>query len=180
MIRAVLDTNVIVSGILTPKSVPATILKIGLEGKFKLVMSPHVIEEIERVIRYERVIALMRRHKLTCREVDDFMQKLKRVAMVTPGELEVTAVPSDPGDDMVFWDVVAATDVAPAEGHPRPADESPSAARLRHSRRLSSGPGLRGQRRAAIPGAGEAPGALPPGAVHQSPDPSRGAVSSRT
>jgi len=102
MIRAVLDTNVIVSGILTPKSVPATILKIGLEGKFKLIMSPHVIEEIERVIRYERVIALMRRHKLTCREVDDFMQKLKRVAMVTPGELEVTAVPSDPGDDMVL------------------------------------------------------------------------------
>ena len=102
MIRAVLDTNVIVSGILTPKSVPATILKIGLEGKFKLIMSPHVIEEIERVIRYERMIALMRRHKLTCREVDDFMQKLKRVAMVTPGELEVTAVPSDPGDDMVL------------------------------------------------------------------------------
>ena len=61
-----------------------------------------VIEEIERVIRYERAIALMRRHKLTCREVDDFMQKLKRVAMVTPGELEVTAVPSDPGDDMVL------------------------------------------------------------------------------
>ena len=102
MIRAVLDTNVIVSGILTPKSVPATILKIGLEGKFKLIMSPHVIEEIERVIRYERMIALMRRHKLTCREVDDFMQKHKRVAMVTPGELEVTAVPSDPGDDMVL------------------------------------------------------------------------------
>ena len=102
MIRAILDTNVIVSGILTPKSVPATILKIGLEGKFKLVISPQVIEEIERVIRYERVIALMRRHKLTCREVDDFMQKLKRVAMVTPGELEVTAVPSDPGDDMVL------------------------------------------------------------------------------
>ena len=102
MIRAILDTNVIVSGILTPKSVPATILKLGLEGKFKLVISPHVIEEIERVSHYEKVVALMRRHHLTCREVDDFMQKLKRVAMVTPGELEVTAVPSDPGDDMVL------------------------------------------------------------------------------
>jgi putative PIN family toxin of toxin-antitoxin system len=102
MIRAVLDTNVIVSGILTPKSVPATILKLGLEGKFKLVISPHVIEEIGRVIRYEKVIALMKRHNLTRREVDDLIQRVKRVALVTPGELEVTAAPSDPADDMVL------------------------------------------------------------------------------
>lgn len=56
MIRAVLDTNVIVSGVLKEDSIPGQLLKAFLEEeKFLLVTSIEILREIASVLRYPKI-----------------------------------------------------------------------------------------------------------------------------
>lgn len=102
MIRVVFDTNVFVSAILTPKSPPAELLELILEGKLRLIISPQIIEEIERVFGYPKIKKLIKKRELTPSEIEDAFLKIAKVAVVTPGELSVEAVPDDPSDNMVL------------------------------------------------------------------------------
>ena len=54
MIRVVLDTNVIVSGLLAADSLPATILDLALQGKIHAAVSPSILAEMARVLRRPR------------------------------------------------------------------------------------------------------------------------------
>jgi len=100
MIKIVLDTNVFLSGILSPGRSPANILDLVLSGKFKLVFSPQVIQEIQRVTRYPGIIKLMKKRKLTREELEDTILKILIVSTITPGAVMVQGVCSDPKDDM--------------------------------------------------------------------------------
>jgi putative PIN family toxin of toxin-antitoxin system len=51
MIRVVLDTNVLVSALLQPKSIPAEVLVLALSGKVQLCISDDVFAEYDEVIR---------------------------------------------------------------------------------------------------------------------------------
>jgi hypothetical protein len=53
--RAVLDTNVIVSGLISPQGFPAAILKAFRSGRFTLLSSPPVNEEIIEVLNRPRI-----------------------------------------------------------------------------------------------------------------------------
>lgn len=52
--RVVLDTNVIVSGLLKPGSVPDQVLRLALSGHFALYTSPAVLDEYAKVLPYTR------------------------------------------------------------------------------------------------------------------------------
>jgi putative PIN family toxin of toxin-antitoxin system len=53
--RAVLDTNVFVSGLINPRGFPAAILKALRAGRFTLLSSPPVNEEIIEVLNRPRI-----------------------------------------------------------------------------------------------------------------------------
>lgn len=53
--RAVLDPNVIVSGLLSSKGSPARILEAWEDGVFELVASPALLEEVQRVLGYPKL-----------------------------------------------------------------------------------------------------------------------------
>ncbi|MGH2957605.1 MAG: putative toxin-antitoxin system toxin component, PIN family [Solirubrobacterales bacterium] len=55
MIRAVLDTNIIVSGLGRPRSVPARVIDHALSGAFIPVTSPALLSELERALRYPKL-----------------------------------------------------------------------------------------------------------------------------
>ncbi len=95
MIRAVLDANVFVSGILT-ESAPRKILRAWRAGQFHLVASPATLSEIGRVLRYPKIA---RRHHWSETEIRDFMDSLDALAIVTPRELRLQVVAADPADD---------------------------------------------------------------------------------
>jgi putative PIN family toxin of toxin-antitoxin system len=63
MTRIVIDTNILVSAILTPKGNPAKILKLVLEGTLNLIISPAILEETQQVLRYPRLVKLMKKTK---------------------------------------------------------------------------------------------------------------------
>jgi putative PIN family toxin of toxin-antitoxin system len=53
--RAVLDTNVIVSATLIRGGNEDTIIRAWLRGAFELVLAPEILEEIGRVLLYEKL-----------------------------------------------------------------------------------------------------------------------------
>lgn len=54
MIRAVLDTNILVSG-LGWSGVPGQVVEAALAGRFELVTSPALLEEFRRVLSYPKL-----------------------------------------------------------------------------------------------------------------------------
>ncbi len=55
MMRAVLDTNALVSGLLSPRGTPAQIIHRWQRGDFLLLTSPALLAELRRVLHYPRI-----------------------------------------------------------------------------------------------------------------------------
>ncbi len=53
--RAILDTNVWISGLLLPASNAGKILKRWNEARFEVVLSPYILEEIGKVLAYPKI-----------------------------------------------------------------------------------------------------------------------------
>lgn len=53
--RVVLDTNVLLSGLMLPESVPGRIIRAWREARFDLVLSEPLLEEIARALAYPKI-----------------------------------------------------------------------------------------------------------------------------
>lgn len=96
--RAVLDVNVIVSGLLSPSGAPARVLAAWLEGGYDLVVSPLLLEELERALGYPKV-----RKRVSEAEAQEVLELLRREADLRedpPGPPPARS--ADPGDDYVI------------------------------------------------------------------------------
>ena len=102
MIRIVLDTNLLVSAILSPQGNPAAILKLSLKGMFSLVISNDILYEARRVFQYPKLVKLMKKRGVTPQYIDDIIDKLNRIAIITPGKLSIEEIHDDPDDNMVL------------------------------------------------------------------------------
>jgi putative PIN family toxin of toxin-antitoxin system len=54
-VRVVIDTNVLVSGLLVAEVPPRQVLDAWLDGRFTLVTSPYQLEEVTHVLAYPRI-----------------------------------------------------------------------------------------------------------------------------
>lgn len=70
-LRVILDTNVLVSGIAYPKSVPGKIIAAWRNGSVDVLLSNYILDELRRVLP-----RLEQRHGLTLTEVDDLVDVL--------------------------------------------------------------------------------------------------------
>ncbi len=95
----VLDTNVIISALLSPTGAPAEIIRRWEAGEFDVVTSPPLINELRRALNYERV----RKHlKLSNEEIDTFLKRLRTTALIVEPEVTVEVVEDDPDDNRVI------------------------------------------------------------------------------
>jgi uncharacterized protein len=96
MLRVVLDANVLVSGLISSRGAPATLLRRWLAGWFELVVSPALLAEVERALGYPKLRSVVSRD-----EAEAFVVGLRRSAVVVddPGPAATASVPADPGDD---------------------------------------------------------------------------------
>ncbi len=97
-LRAVLDTNVFVSGLIGVNSPPRQIVDAWLDGRFTLVTSLYLVDELAHVLTYPRIV---KRIRLDESEVDAILAALLSQAEMAPGELELPGVTRDPKDDAV-------------------------------------------------------------------------------
>lgn len=70
-LRIVLDTNVLLSGIAYPASIPGKIIAAWRHGSIELVLSEYILDELRRVLP-----RLAHRHQLTAAEFDDLVDIL--------------------------------------------------------------------------------------------------------
>jgi len=96
MIRAFLDANVFVSGILSQNGPPGRILKDWFEQRFELATSSALLAELRRVLNYSKV---RRRHGWSEAELDEFLENIESLAVIVPGELRLNVITDDPSDD---------------------------------------------------------------------------------
>jgi hypothetical protein len=99
MIRAVLDVGQYVSATIQARGHPAQILEAWKAGRFELVTSTAILDDLRRVLRYPR---LRKRHVWTDEKIELFVDSIALAATLTQGNLEVNAVAADPTDNKVL------------------------------------------------------------------------------
>ena len=88
--RVVIDTNVFVSGLMLPASVPGRILAAAIVGGFEIVLCEAMLEEIFAALRYTKVRT---RIALSDNELDRYVQALRFVAdVIDPAGDEQVAI----------------------------------------------------------------------------------------
>jgi putative PIN family toxin of toxin-antitoxin system len=94
-VRAVLDPNVLVSGVLSPQGAPARTMLAWRRGEFELVVSPLLLEELRRVLAYPKVAS-----RLDPTDAAELVALVEEQAtcVADPSE-RPRAVPEDPDDD---------------------------------------------------------------------------------
>jgi len=96
MPRAVLDANVLVSAALSPQGNPAKVVQALNADAFDLVISESILDEIRRVFRYPKI---RKRHGWSEEEIQEAVERLRRIAAVTPGEITLQVITQDEADN---------------------------------------------------------------------------------
>ncbi|OGG15616.1 putative toxin-antitoxin system toxin component, PIN family [Candidatus Gottesmanbacteria bacterium RIFCSPHIGHO2_02_FULL_39_11] len=101
--RAVLDTNVLISALITKRpSAPLELYKAFTAQRFLLITSPPILEEVEDVLNREKIVKY---HKLTLKQRKAIMEHLVMLSYVA---LESTTnkeiiIQKDPKDDKFLY-----------------------------------------------------------------------------
>lgn len=102
-LRVVLDTNVLLSGIAYPASIPGRIIAAWRHGSIEVLLSAWILDELRRVLP-----RLAHRHGMTAAEIDDLVDILSiQAALVEPLSATETAL-RDAGDLPVLGTLLAA------------------------------------------------------------------------
>lgn len=99
MYRAVLDTNVFISGATINTGAPSRIMNHWRNRDFVMIASPQLLTEYEDVLSRPRI---MKYTNLTSLENMQYVQQIKERAYVTNGTLTVGIITSDPDDNIVL------------------------------------------------------------------------------
>lgn len=97
MQRVVLDTNVIVSGTLTSGGPPASILDAWRKGRFLVIISEAIIEEVKKVLN-DAVLRSAYPH-LKNTHVGKLINLLRNQGHMVAGVLDISVIENDPDDD---------------------------------------------------------------------------------
>jgi len=98
MIRAVLDTNILISAILF-KSVPGSLLEMATAGSFRPVTSPTLLDELDEKLRGK--------FQLPGVEADQVRSDLEELCDVVSTIDHLAVIKEDPDDDRVLERAIA-------------------------------------------------------------------------
>jgi hypothetical protein len=97
MLKAVVDTNIIVSGTISTSGAPFEVLEGWRNHKFMLVTSKLILKEVERVFGYPHIKSLS---NLKENEIKAIITVIKEYSIVTPGKAKIDEITADPDDNM--------------------------------------------------------------------------------
>ena len=94
--RVVLDTNIFLSGLISPDGVPDRLIRAWLDRRFLLVSHSLQLDEMREVSRREKIRALVRPV-----EAGRLVNQIARLAEI-PTSLPILKRSRDPGDDFLL------------------------------------------------------------------------------
>lgn len=95
--RAVLDPNILVSALLSGRGAPAELFRRWLAGDFELVVSPGLLEELQRALAYPKL-----RARIPADDAAELTELLRGAARHAEDPPERPQRSSDPGDDYLL------------------------------------------------------------------------------
>ena len=95
--KVVLDTNVLISALISPHNPPDLILQSWLAGEFELLTSEDQLEEIRRVSRYSRLQPLLQPHL-----VGLIINRMRSLATIVKPEALISEEALDPDDNFLI------------------------------------------------------------------------------
>jgi putative PIN family toxin of toxin-antitoxin system len=103
--RVVLDANVLISAVISPRGTPGQILRLWEAQEFEVVLSPPILKEVERVIHYPRI---QERYDLSEEYVGQFLEFVGSSATVVEASAELAVIQEDPSDNRYLECAIAA------------------------------------------------------------------------
>ena len=101
--RAVLDTNVLLSGLMYPSSAPGRIVEAWVSGRFDLVVSYAQLSEIARTLTYPKIQKITRWDDA---KIEAFLRQLLLRAEVVDTREAAVEVIADPADSPILASLV--------------------------------------------------------------------------
>jgi len=98
-VKALLDTNALVSVLLRPDGVSRQIFERWLDGEFELAVSPGTLLELADVLPRPHIF---KKYHLTEQLISQHLDTLRTEAEVAPGLFILDAVPDDPKDNHIL------------------------------------------------------------------------------
>jgi len=93
-LRAVLDPNIVISAALSPGGSPAHVMMAWLEGRFEIIASPQLIDELERALAYPKL-----RSRIPEPDAAALVRLIERGSVMREDADRPPAISKDPGDD---------------------------------------------------------------------------------
>jgi len=101
----VLDTNVMVSALLSTEGPPAQVIDLWTAGTFDVATSDPLLDEVKRVLGYDKI----KKHLgLSPGDIDRLLSGWRTISIVVDPEEELDVIDDDPDDNRVLVCAVAA------------------------------------------------------------------------
>ncbi|MFW5636346.1 MAG: putative toxin-antitoxin system toxin component, PIN family [Thermodesulfobacteriota bacterium] len=102
MIRIVPDTNIWISAILSPGGPAAVVFMKVIDGDYKLLTSPMIIEEIQRVLRYPKILKNLEKNKIPLSKIELYIKKTLALAEIFEDSDIPKVISDDASDNMIL------------------------------------------------------------------------------
>jgi putative PIN family toxin of toxin-antitoxin system len=96
-LRAVVDTNLFISGLFAKDTLSATLQDLWVHREFELATSIDILREVSRVLQYPRIRARFHPKEENIRR---FFRLIFRKAVITKGLYAIDKITDDPSDNM--------------------------------------------------------------------------------
>jgi len=100
VLRATVDTNVLISGLVYRRGKPFDLVRMGLQGAINLTVSPHIIAEMSDV--------LARKFDATPEEIADAKRVVADAARIVQPSVQIDVIKEDPPDNRILECAVSA------------------------------------------------------------------------
>ncbi len=97
--RVVLDTNVLLSGLMSPDGTPGMIVRAWREARFELVLTVEQLMEIGRVLSYPKIRKILKWDRAT---IESFLKQLYLRSELVDISGVAVSVPRDSGDNFIL------------------------------------------------------------------------------
>jgi len=98
-VKALVDTNPLVSALLKPDGPSGQIFQRWRAGKLELVVSPSTLAELREVLRRPHIA---NKYKLSAPDIEHHLNVLRNFAEIAPGRLSLDLISADPQDNHVL------------------------------------------------------------------------------